>query len=207
MELVGMMVSEHEEWEIAMIKLINGDCLEEMPKLTGIDAVITDPPYGMKKAEWDMDIVDITPILSKFKDVAVFCGVKGLHDYPKPDWTMAWVRSGSTQRNGKYKGFNNWEPILIYGFDSISNDVIKVANVPDNKIKHPTKKPIKLMRRLISILTSPGDTILDPFMGSGTTGVACVELGRNFIGIEKDLTYFNIATNRIKSAQPALVGL
>ena len=66
---------------------------------------------------------------------------------------------------------------------------------------HPTQKPIELMSKIIQDFTKEGDTILDPFMGSGTTGVACVQTGRNFIGIEIDPTYFAIAERRIKEAQ------
>jgi len=66
---------------------------------------------------------------------------------------------------------------------------------------HPTQKPLKLIKKLIVDFTNPGDTILDPFMGSGTTGVACVQTGRNFIGIEIDPGYFEIAKKRIAQAQ------
>jgi len=66
---------------------------------------------------------------------------------------------------------------------------------------HPTQKPVKLMKHFIELFTKEGDTILDPFMGSGTTGVACVQTGRNFIGIEIDPTYFAIAEKRIAEAQ------
>ena len=71
---------------------------------------------------------------------------------------------------------------------------------------HPTQKPVSLMAWIILTITNPGDTILDPFMGSGTTGVACVQTGRNFIGIEIDEKYFAIAQKRIKDAlqQPGL---
>jgi DNA modification methylase len=189
-------------------KLHEGDCIEYMRQMEAgsVDCVITDPPYGMKKADWDMQIIDPLSWLPKFRNVALFCGVKGLHDYPKSDWTMAWVRLGSTQRNGSYGGFNNWEPILIYGFKGIANDVISVANVPDNTINHPTSKPIKLMRQLIERLTNIGDVVFDPFMGSGTTGVACIELGRRFIGCEINPEYFAIAKRRIEQAalQPTL---
>lgn len=67
--------------------------------------------------------------------------------------------------------------------------------------QHPNEKPVGLMEKLITVCSSPGDTVLDPFMGSGTTGVACVKLGRNFIGIEIDPTYFAIAQKRIAAAQ------
>lgn len=69
------------------------------------------------------------------------------------------------------------------------------------KVDHPTQKPVKLIRHLINLFSIEGDTILDPFMGSGTTGVACVQTGRNFIGIEIDPTYFAIAEKRIADAQ------
>ena len=66
---------------------------------------------------------------------------------------------------------------------------------------HPTQKPVALMQWCLEQVTQPGATILDPFMGSGTTGVACVKTGRNFIGIEIDESYFNIAQQRIEDAQ------
>jgi site-specific DNA-methyltransferase (adenine-specific) len=69
---------------------------------------------------------------------------------------------------------------------------------------HPAEKPIDLVKWLVEISTSEGDTILDPFMGSGTTGVACVQTGRNFIGIEIDEGYYNIAKKRIEQAQMQL---
>jgi site-specific DNA-methyltransferase (adenine-specific) len=65
---------------------------------------------------------------------------------------------------------------------------------------HPTQKPLALMEWVIENYTAPGDTVCDPFMGSGTTGVACMRTGRNFIGIELDKGYFDIATVRIKNA-------
>jgi DNA modification methylase len=65
---------------------------------------------------------------------------------------------------------------------------------------HPTVKPIEVMRRLIRLVSRPGHTIIDPFLGSGTTGVAAVLEGRNFIGIEREPDYFEIAKTRIESA-------
>jgi site-specific DNA-methyltransferase (adenine-specific) len=71
----------------------------------------------------------------------------------------------------------------------------------DRKPQHPTQKPVALMEYLIKTYTNVGDTVLDNCMGSGTTGVACVNTGRNFIGIEQDATYFAIAQRRISEAQ------
>lgn len=71
----------------------------------------------------------------------------------------------------------------------------------DEKVNHPTQKPVSLMKRFITLFTDGGDTIFDPFMGSGTTGVACVQTGRSFVGVEINPDYFTIAERRIKEAQ------
>lgn len=89
-------------------------------------------------------------------------------------------------RKGKAKNINNMGTFSI----------IEVPNVKDKK--HPSEKPVELMKILISNSSNEGDIVLDPFMGSGTTGVACQQLNRNFIGIEIDKNYFNIAKKRIE---------
>ena len=90
-------------------------------------------------------------------------------------------------RKGKAKTINN----------PSSKMVSKVNNIIGNKV-HPTEKPIELMKLYVSNSSNEGDTVLDPFMGSGSTGIACKQLNRNFIGIELDDKYFNIAEKRIK---------
>ena len=80
----------------------------------------------------------------------------------------------------------------------------KFGKIIPNATQHPTEKPVGLMAHFINLHTIPGDTILDPFMGSGTTGVACVQTGRNFIGIEIDPHYFEVAQKRIAQAQMQL---
>lgn len=75
------------------------------------------------------------------------------------------------------------------------------TNNRDRHGEHPTEKPVSLMREIILDFTKPGDVVLDPFMGSGTTGIACVQLGRRFIGVELDPRYFEIAHQRIRDAQ------
>lgn len=72
--------------------------------------------------------------------------------------------------------------------------------------KHPNEKPLSLMEKLVLLCSNEGDTVLDPFMGSGTTGAACIKLGRNFIGIELDERFYAVAKNRIDNTQPALIG-
>lgn len=90
-------------------------------------------------------------------------------------------------RKGKAKSINN----------ASSKTVHKFNNIVGNKF-HPTEKPIELMKLYINNSSNENDIVLDPFMGSGTTGVACKQLNRNFIGIELDETYFNIAKERIE---------
>lgn len=81
-----------------------------------------------------------------------------------------------------------------------------ISQMPPRERLHPNEKPIELIERLVSIHTSEADTVCDPFMGSGTTGVACAKLGRKFIGIELEPKYFDIACRRIDEAykQPRL---
>lgn len=92
-------------------------------------------------------------------------------------------------RKGKAKSINN----------ASSKTVHKFNNIVGTK-KHPTEKPIELMELYISNSSKEGNIVLDPFMGSGSTGVACLNTGRNFIGIELDENYFEIAKNRIENA-------
>ena len=85
----------------------------------------------------------------------------------------------------------------------LSGGVINPDSINGNNEKrlHPTQKPVSVMRKILEIFTREGDTILDPYMGSGTTGIACKNLKRNFIGIELDPTYFEIAKKRIEGTQ------
>jgi site-specific DNA-methyltransferase (adenine-specific) len=78
-------------------------------------------------------------------------------------------------------------------------NILNYSN-PNNNLLHPTQKPVKLLEYLINTYTIEGELVLDNCMGSGSTGVACVNTNRNFIGIEKEEKYFNIAKERIKTA-------
>lgn len=82
------------------------------------------------------------------------------------------------------------------------NDIPAIPHNSKEKVNHPTQKPIALMERIIALGTNEGDVVLDNCMGSGTTGIACVNLNRNFIGIESDANYFDIAKKRIEEAYP-----
>lgn len=187
------------------ITIYHGDCREVLPALDAVEMVVTDPPYGMGKASWDVFIAPTVwlPAARRARTVAVFSGVRAMFDYPKPDWTMCWHRPASTQRNGRFRGFNNWEPILVYGGSAIANDVITCPNSQEPAgTGHPTTKPTSLMRQLIARLGDGG--VLDPFMGSGTTLRAAMDLGRQAIGIEIEERYCEIAAKRLEQQVLAL---
>ena len=79
-------------------------------------------------------------------------------------------------------------------------DVIRVEKRAEDRHLHPTQKPVELCEYFIKTYTNPGEVVLDNCMGSGSTGVACINTGRNFIGMELDEKYFEIARSRIKEA-------
>ena len=201
-----------------------GDCLEILPTLAdkSVDAVITDPPYGVNKAEWD---IDIFPLLSSsFKecrrvlvnDGIAFCfsstrylpeTINATSAIPYK-WMFIWYPSNNMAHGDL--GFQKFTPVLVLSTGKVwrgnMQDLKEFPIIIDkNKSGHPTPKPEKLMNYLVSNGTRDTDTILDPFMGSGTTGVACVKLGRNFIGIEKEPKYFEIAKKRIEEAQRQMI--
>ena len=201
--------------EIGEAKLYLGDCLGILPIIKNIDAVVTDPPYGLNKnyncfEDTERNVIELgrlwLPIAREISERVVFTsGVLGQWFYPKPDWVMAWVYKATGNR-GKW-GFSNWQPILCYGSDPYLKagkgarmDILECTLGGIAKIPHPCPKPLEFIRRIIERVTISG-TVLDPFMGSGTTGVAALNLGRKFIGIEKDPEYFEIACKRIEQAE------
>lgn len=196
---------------MATVDLRLGDCLEVLPTLVGVDAVVTDPPYGLdfNGAGWDGHIPDWLGLARAVVPVVVFTTAPTtLWDYPRPDWLACWYRTAAQSRSAQ-GGFNHWTPIPIYGKAHFTVDTYytngMITAIANKAIDHPTPKDIRMVCWLVENTTQPGDTILDPFMDSGTTGVACAKLGRNFIGIEKDAGYFAIAQKRIEQAQSQLV--
>lgn len=190
-----------------LVTIYWGDCREWMPKA---DVVLSDPPYGVGKALWDDDIPELdwlTRARSFAAVVAFTPGVRPLFRYPEPDWLIAWARPASTQSNG-LGGINNWEPVLVYGSRTLPTDLITLSHPgrSNETGDHPTPKPLGLYRRLVALLSKPGETILDPFMGSGTTLVAAKSLGRKAIGIEIEERYCEIAANRCRQEVLGLVG-
>jgi len=198
------------------IDLRLGDCLEILPTLeTGsVDAVITDPPYGLgtRTTEGGTNKNSLT----RFKEDM---RLKRWDDETPPKKLFDLLRSVGKHQiiwGGNYfelppsRGYLVWDKMtylpsmsrveLAWTNADIPAKYIMINSNNSNRV-HPTQKPVSLMKWCIELFTNPTDTILDPFMGSGTTGVACVQTGRNFIGIEIEEKYFNIAEKRIAEAQ------
>lgn len=189
------------------IDLRLGNCLDILPTIGRVDVVITDPPYGVNKAEWDDEFptewIELAERLAPRMLVMpgnsnLIKAGSALKDYR--DCIVLYSTNGMTRSK---IAFGNWIPVLASGdwkWEARRN-VLEFIVSPTEKIDHPSPKPLAAMLKLIAQYTEPGWTILDPFMGSGTTGVACAKLDRNFIGIEMDKDYFSIAERRIKQAQ------
>jgi DNA modification methylase len=210
-----------------------GDCLEILPTLGKVDAVVTDPPYcsggfqetGKKQGSIgtraddsiQLDNLSTTGYRALIRDV---CASVGRADefLIFTDWKMwLWVVEGAETGGVKTRNMLVWDKkqmgmgmpwrnqheLIYFGKRSPAEiNSGRFGNVlPHSRtgnIDHPTEKPVSLLCDLVE--NSNGEVILDPFMGSGTTGVACARLGRRFIGIEIEPKYFDIACKRIDAA-------
>ena len=194
------------------VTLYHGDCLEIMKSIPdkSIDAVITDPPYGCGKAEWDKSYPKEWYEIARNvgKRIVIITGSEGLKDtIPLVgddfiDVVAAW---NTNSRTRSAIGFSNWLAAVVAKSKPKQQQNVMRFSISGEMPNHPSPKPIEYMNLLVCRMTNEGDTILDPFMGSGTTGVACVQTGRNFIGIEIDEGYFKIAEKRIKDAQQQMM--
>jgi site-specific DNA-methyltransferase (adenine-specific) len=136
--------------------------------------------------------------LKRHENVVVFCN-NGSMTYNPIKFVGEPYKKGKkalTPSYGKYKCL----PSVNESGERYPTSIIDISNANRNKDAHPTQKPVALLEYLIRTYTNEGDTVLDICMGSGTTGVAAVQTGRNFIGIEKDAGYFEIAAKRIERA-------
>jgi site-specific DNA-methyltransferase (adenine-specific) len=194
----------------------HGDCLDVLPELDDVSAVITDPPYnvGLKYtgdgtedsrsdyAEWCRSWFAHCRRLANA--VAISCGQANVDVWAaieSPDWWLAWWKPAAMGRCTV--GFNNWEPIAFWGkVRRLGCDVIRAGIKPDPGLDgHPCPKPLEWAARQVLMMTSPGDIVLDPFAGTGTTAVACVQTGRRCVLIEREAAYVEIAVRRIKEVE------
>jgi site-specific DNA-methyltransferase (adenine-specific)/modification methylase len=203
--------------EIGNATLYLGDCMDILPMLPKVDAVITDPPYGINE---NSKKVASRGKLAAPKDYGDFDWDKA----PPPDALIELMRTKGQHQaffGGNYFSLPPTSCWLVWDKLNGDNDFADCELVWTNWPKavrrlqwrwhgmirqgneeryHPTQKPLEVMKWVIE-LCPKSDTILDPFMGSGTTGVAAVQMGRKFIGIEREPKYFEIACKRIEDAQ------
>jgi site-specific DNA-methyltransferase (adenine-specific) len=201
------------------VELYLGDCLEYMKSMPAgsVDAVITDPPYGIglinscpvggrnekhKDVSWDIETPnkDCFIEIERISKTQIIWGANYLNCF-RGGGAIVWDKLQPLPDSSQC------EIASVSGYKKVFKYTQRWTNFVNTKeTDHPTEKPILLFIWLLENFTKLGDTIFDPFMGSGTTGVACMQLGRNFIGCEIDPKYFAIAEKRIKNAslQPQL---
>lgn len=189
-----------------------------------VDAVVTDPPYGIgysprqnSSKAWGPktfvgdvvvagDDVDFDPTPFLGFPVVVLCGANHFANRlpPSSEWIVWDKREGVTSND-----FADCEMIwtnqggVARVFRHMWMGALRASERNEPRI-HPTQKPVALMEWILERYTKPGDTVLDPYFGSGSTGVACVHLGRNFIGIERDKRHFEAGSRRIEQARAQL---
>lgn len=216
----------NEPVQIGDATLYHADAMGVLPTLSGVDCVITDPPYmisvssaGCGKlnpwadlcnaAFWYAEIFRLYKVklglhgclwtFLNWRSITTF--QKAAYDadwdiYNLLVWDKEWIGPGGTQ--GLRPSYELVALMVLPEFKIADRGIYDIKRCKWSSIKpngHPAEKPVELVGWLAEI--SGGDTILDPFMGSGTTGVACARLGRKFIGIEIEKKYFDIACERI----------
>ena len=206
-----------ERVQIGNATLYLGDCMEILPTLERVDAVITDPPYGMSfqsnyRKEKHLKIAndetaDVAngviewAIANAIHSTYAFGRWDNLADYPKPKSLITWVKNNWSMGDLNHEHARQTEVAFFYPGTSHDwpgprpTDVVQWARTANEF--HPTEKPVGLMHLFLGWTRG---CVLDPFMGSGTTGVAAIQMGRKFIGIEREPRYFEIACKRIEQA-------
>ena len=197
--------------QIGDATLYLGDCLEILPTLEKVDAVVTDPPYGigehggkfrgrkgggariLENMGWDKErpTKEVFMLMESAAPVRIYWGGNYFADYlpPSKGWLYWNKLMGGDFSDGELAYTNLNKALRQFTY----------CNKTHGKC-HPTQKPVPLMDWCIAYAGNPR-VVLDPFMGSGTTGVSCAKSGRAFIGIEREPKYFDIACTRIENAQ------
>lgn len=193
--------------------LFCADCMDILPTLGKVDAVITDPPYGIKRdgkpfstsshgghkgyefLGWDggRPSADVFWAIRSASDYQIIWGGNYFADLVPA--TSKWLFWDKGQRIDQADGELAWTNMD----GAMRVFLLNRAAIAQDGAVHPTQKPLRLMAWCVEQLPK-AQTVIDPFMGSGTTGVACIQLGRKFIGIEREPKYFDIACKRIEQA-------
>ncbi len=207
-------MSELNKWESACgrVTLYHADCRDVLPTLGPVDAVITDPPYGINYAanplpvivngvrkvnhapsQWDFDTVP--DVVLTLPSLAPLCVIWGGNYYPLPctrGWLM-WRKPDAppSMAHGELAWTSLDANLRVIDWS--------IAATNAERVGHPTQKPVRVMSwTMEQVGVSEGALVLDPFTGSGTTAVACIRTGRRFIGVEKDPAHFITARERIE---------
>jgi site-specific DNA-methyltransferase (adenine-specific) len=218
-----------ETRHIGNATLLLGDAFDILPTLEPVDVIITDPPYGSRTHRNARTITDRKPApLIPFDSIAEerfisFCAhsvtlarrwvvmscewryVASLEKAGLPLVRFGiWHKLGAAPQFTGDRPAMGWEAIAILHregkkrWNGGGHHAVWVCSIEHGE--HPTQKPLALVSDWVLKFTNPGETVLDPFMGSGTTGVACARLGCGFIGIESRPDYFEMACRRIADA-------
>jgi site-specific DNA-methyltransferase (adenine-specific) len=193
------------EVTIGNARLICGDCMEVLPTLPKVDACITDPPYGInankqtlgkgkkefvRGSDWDDSAPEIALCVGAGELLCFWGGNYFSDQLPVTNDWLIWHKKNDG------RSFSECE-MAWTNFGKQTRHISH--NWSGEEKNHPKQKPLPIMLWCIEQAGNP-KTILDPFMGSGTTGVAAIQLGRSFIGIEREPKYFDIACKRIEQA-------
>lgn len=194
----------------------HGDCLDVMKSIPdkSIDLILTDPPYnvGIKYESYN-DRLTLEEYISFSKSWFAECkrisklilftpGVINLsiwYNIENPYWIYIWYKNNQNSPS-KLGGFNIYEPFLIYGkpYKKIGQDGFNMPIALQKECnEHPVPKYLKAWKYILNIFSNENDIILDCFAGSGTTGIACLELNRRYILIEKEKKYYDLINERI----------
>ncbi|WP_297532728.1 site-specific DNA-methyltransferase [Thalassolituus sp.] len=209
-----------EKVTIGNAELYCGDCAVILPQLDNVDLILTDPPYGINEAagknksrskattakDYGNDLWDSRPpagwifelIREKSKNQIIFGG--NYFALPPTSCVLVWDKDNTgdfADCELAWTNLNKAVRIKKWRWNGMLQENMKNKEVRE----HPTQKPVPIMEWAISQAPQEVETILDPFMGSGTTGVACHKMGKRFIGIERERKYFDIACRRIEDAQ------
>ena len=207
----------HRVEQIGPCTLHLADCATVLPTLTGVDAVVTDPPYGIgyshgadsgvlasttkfvgHKIIGDDKPFDPSPLLD-FPEVILWGGNHFAERLPSRSRWLVWDKRDGVNSNDladcEMAWTNSNKPARVFHHRWMG--MLKDSERGVQRV-HPTQKPIKVMAWCLSFIE--GETVLDPYMGSGTTALACLKADKRFIGCEIDPTYFDIACERIRRA-------
>lgn len=189
------------------MELKNQDCWNVMRSLSDkeVDLIITDPPYGITKAKWDIipEGRYFDEMFRVSKNQIIFGG--NFFDLPRKGGWIVWYKRPFLKRTNPieliWTSFDMFNVMLDYtyagNFEGFHGDKLK-PNYKKEKVFFTSEKPVKVIEWLLQNYSKENDLVFDPFMGTGTTGIACKNLNRKFIGCELIEEHFKIAEQRIK---------